>query len=117
MATGRTVDFPDPPAYFTDSALKDAERLLAYAAQLGIEVDETTRNSVLEARAAVTAGWSKETASNLLAALSKLSAQLNPVSAESLRGYDTGPLMRKYWKWAICLAAIIIPFSLASFIT
>jgi hypothetical protein len=43
------VIYPDPPAYFTD-ALDDAERLLSYAAENGIDVDDKTRSSILDAR-------------------------------------------------------------------
>lgn len=56
--------YSSPPAYFTE-ALKDAERLLKDAAEIGIEVDDKTRDSVLDARLAVTAGWSEKTAANL----------------------------------------------------
>jgi hypothetical protein len=111
------VTYPDPPAYYTD-ALDDAERLLKYAAENGIDVDDkTTRSSVLEARAAVSTGWNEKTAANLLTALTKLAAQLKPVSAESLRSFNTWPSVRTYWLVAICLAALIIPYSVASFIS
>ncbi len=112
---GTPVTYPHPPAYFTE-ALEDAERLLKYAAEIGHDVDDTTRNSVLEARAAVTAGWNEKTAANLLAALSKLAAQLKPVTAESLRSYKTRPTVRTYWIVAICLAVFVVPFSVASFV-
>lgn len=110
-----SVVYTDPPAYFID-ALDDAERLLKYSAEMGIEVDDNTRNSVLEARAAVTAGWSERIAANLLAALAKLAALLKPVTAESLRSYNTRPTVRTYWMVAICLAIFTVPFSVASFV-
>jgi len=110
------VTYPDPPAYFTE-ALDDAERLFKYAAENGIDVDDKTRSSVLEARAAVSTGWNEKTAANLLAALTKLAAQLKPVTAESLRSFNIHPTVRTYWIVAVCLAAVIIPFSVASFIS
>lgn len=110
------VTYPDPPAYFTD-ALDDAERLLKYGSEIGIDVDDNTRSSVLEARAAVTAGWNEKTAANLLAALTKLAALLKPVTAESLRSFNTRPTVRTYWIVAICLGAFIVPFSVASFVS
>ena len=110
------VTYSDPPAYFTE-ALNDAERLLKYAAENGIDVDDKTRSSVLEARAAVSTGWNEKTAANLLTALTKLAAQLKPVSAESLLSFNTRPTVRTYWIVAICLAALIVPFSVASFIS
>jgi hypothetical protein len=108
--------YPAPPAYFIE-ALADAERLLKYAAEIGVDIDDKTRSSVLEARLAVTAGWNTTTAANLLAALTRLAAQLRPVTAESLRTFDTRPTVRTYWTWVICLAVVIVPFSLASFIS
>ncbi len=113
---GDSAAYPAPPDYFIE-ALVDAERLLMYAAEIGADIDDKTRNSVLEARLAVTAGWNTTTAANLLAALTRLAAQLRPVTAESLRTFDTRPTVRTYWTWVICLAVVIVPFSLASFIS
>jgi hypothetical protein len=110
------VAYPDSPAYFTN-ALDDAELLFKYAAENGIDVDDKTRCSVLEARAAASTGWNEKTVANLLAALTKLAAQLKPVTAESLRSVKTHPTVRNYWIVAVCLAALIIPFSVASFIS
>lgn len=104
------------PTYFFTS-LEDAERLLAYAAEMGVSIDDKTRRSVLDARAAACGGCSQEIVANLLAALTVLAATLDPVSAESLRNFDAGPNVRTYWIVAICLVIIIVPFSLASFIT
>jgi hypothetical protein len=111
-----SITFSNPPNYFTE-ALGDAERLLKYAAEMGIEIDEKTRDSVLDARAAVTTGWNETTAENLLAALTTLAAKLRPVSSESLRSFNTQPTVRTYWIVAIVLAVVIVPFSVASFIT
>lgn len=113
-----SVDHPAYPSYF-DTALGDAERLLKHAAEVGIEVDQDTRDHVLEARAARGGPWSEETTANLLTSLTKLSSSLKPVTAESLRAYEdgTGPTVRTYWLVAICLAVIIVPFSIASFVS
>ena len=110
------VTYPVPPPYFTQ-ALDDAERLLKYAAEIGVDVDDKTRSGVLEARGAESTGWNEKTASNLLSALTKLAAQLKPVSAESLFSFYTRPTVRTYWLVATCLAALIVPFSVASFIS
>lgn len=106
------------PAYF-DAALADAERLLKYAAEVGIEVDNATRDHVLEARAARSGAWSEEITANLLTSLTKLSALLRPVTAESLEACEdaTRPTVDKYWLVAVCLAIIIVPFSIASFVS
>jgi hypothetical protein len=65
--------------------LEDAERLLKYAAEIGIEVESDIRSGVLKARAAFSTGWTETTAANLLASLTKLAARLKPVTAESLK--------------------------------
>jgi len=52
------------PAYFKE-ALEDAERLLKYAAEIGIAVDADTRSAVLHARAVYPDGWTEEVAAKL----------------------------------------------------
>ncbi|HEX4134391.1 MAG TPA: hypothetical protein VHY84_07280 [Bryobacteraceae bacterium] len=112
-----SVTFATPPAYFGE-ALEDAERLLKYAAESGIDVEEDTRDHILQARSAISAGWDEERAANLLAALAKLAARLKPITAASLTACsdNTSPTVRSYWTVAICLAIVILPFSVASFV-
>ena len=109
--------YPPPPLYFHD-ALEDAERLLKYAAESGIEIDEDTRDHVLQARSVVGLGWDQKTAANLLAALAKQAARLKPVTAESLKACSDNTLhtVGTYGIVAVCLAVVIFPFSLASFV-
>jgi CheY-like chemotaxis protein len=111
------LNYPEPPGYF-GQALEDAERLLKYAAERGIGIDDDIRHDILQARAGSSAGWNPETAANLLSALSKLAAQLKPVTAESLKACCEGTraIFRRYWVIAICLAIVIVPFSMASFV-
>lgn len=113
-----TERYIDPPAWFLE-ALEDAERLLKYAAESGISVDGDLRDQVLQARATSTAGWDENTAARVLTALSTLAARLKPVTAESLKAFTSGtrPTVRNYWTVAICLAIVIVPFSLASFLS
>jgi hypothetical protein len=117
IAKSVSATYPEPPAYFGE-ALEDAERLLKYAAELGIDVDDNICDHILQARTASSAGWNAKTAANLLTALAKLAAQLKPVTAESLKACtdSTRPTVRNYWVVAICLAIVIVPFSLASFV-
>ncbi len=105
------------PAYF-DEALRDAERLLKYAAEIGIEVDAGTRDAVLMARSQRHLGWDHETAAKLLAALTWLAARLKPVTAESLQAYhaDTRATVQTYLRIAIVLACVIVPVSVMSFV-
>jgi hypothetical protein len=109
--------YPTPPTYFID-ALEDAERLLKYASEVGIDIEDEVRDHVLLARAAVTAGWDEPTIANLLTALAKLAARLKPVTAESLKAWeaDARPTVRHHLRVTILLAVFIVPFSLASFV-
>jgi hypothetical protein len=111
-------DHHKPPAYVC-GAIEDAERLMKYAAEIGVEVSPETRSAILHARAAYTAGWNEEIAATLLAALTSLAARLKPVNAESLKAYhdDTRPTVHTYLVWAIVLACIIIPASVCTFVT
>jgi hypothetical protein len=106
------------PPYFNE-ALEHAERLLKYAAETGVELDDETRNAIVQARTDHTAAGSEEATARLLTALTKLAALLAPVTAESLKaciGADRHAV-QSYWKWAIGLAIVIVPFSIASFVT
>jgi hypothetical protein len=109
---------PEPPPYF-DRALQDAERLLNYAAESGIDVDSETRNAVLQARSQYTRGVSDQTTANLLTALTKLAARIRPVTAGSLRACANQErhTAHLYMKVAIGLALLIIPCSVFSFVT
>jgi hypothetical protein len=110
--------YSEPPRYF-DDALQDAERLMKYAAEVGIDVDADTRSAILQGRAESGSQWTDAGAARLLAALTSLAARLKPVTAESLRACSNEErhAVRGYWGWALGLAAVIVPFSLASFVT
>src|SRR5262249_53550497 len=109
------------PAWSLAPELEDAERLLAYAADVGIEVEASIRHAVLSARMASQASASLETRDLLLAALTKLAAQLKPVTAASLKLCASSRVvdktMNSYRRVALALAICIIPFSLATFVT
>ena len=111
---------PQQPAYVAE-ALEDAERLLRYAAEIGVEVEAGVRESILRARAVGPGGWDHKTVGDLLAALTHLAARLKPVTAESLKTSrdedQTKPTLRKYRIVAVWLALSILFFSFASFIT
>jgi hypothetical protein len=111
----RRPTYSEAPAYFGE-ALEDAERLLKYAAEGGIPIEDDDRDRILQARMVSSAGWDEETAAGLLAALGKLAAKLKPVTAESLKACRDGPTLRNYWIVSICLAVIIVLFSAASFV-
>jgi hypothetical protein len=100
-------------------ALNDSEFLLKYACETGTTVDDTTRDKVLAARAASPETWNQQTIAGVLDALTKLAAQLKPVSAESLRRTINGsrPTFRAYVIVSVFLAVIIVLFSSISFVT
>jgi hypothetical protein len=104
---------------YLDDALDDAERLLKYAAEAGVTIDDGTCNDIVQARTYRGGEWTETAAAALLAALTKLSAQLKPVTAESLKACrdERCHAVRGYLGWAICLATVIVPFSFASFVT
>ncbi len=106
------------PAYFKE-ALEDAERLMKFAAERGVDVDPETRAAILHARSVFAEGWNEEIAARLLLALTQLASRLRPVTAASLKAYhyETRPTMHTYLIWAIILSAIIIPASVATFVT
>jgi|ERR1035438_6962840 hypothetical protein len=100
--------------------LDDAMLLLTHAAETGIDVDETTRTSVLNARAVANPDWSYPGAANLLAALATLAAKLRPVTADSLRASCSNlvsPDIRTLRMWTCLLAVPIILFSVLSFVS
>ncbi len=109
----------DTESSYLDDALQDAERLLKYAAEVGVTVNDKVRHDIVHASTARQTGWTEEASAGLLAALTTLAAQLKPVTAESLRAcrYEPCHAVRDYLKWAIGLAAVIVPFSFASFVT
>jgi len=77
---------PDPPCDYLSNKLDDAELLLGYAAEVGIEVPKKVSEDVLQARVeSVDKHMSKETASNLLMALATLAAVVRPVTVQSLK--------------------------------
>jgi hypothetical protein len=109
---------PEPPPYL-EAALLDAERLLKYAAEIGVDVDDSTRDDILYARAQGRFACDEAGTAKLLTALTKLAARLKPVTAESLKCCSDSErhTVHTYWKVAAGLAAVIVPFSFASFIT
>ncbi len=100
--------------------LDDAMLLLTHAAEAGVDVDETTRTSILNARAAQNHNWKYPGAANLLAALSTLATKLRPVTADSLRASSStlvNPDIRSLRMWTCILAGPIILFSVLSFVS
>ena len=109
-----------PPDTFKERA-NDAERLLLYAADAGIDIDPDVRNAVLKVSLSKANTWDEQTAANLLSALTNLATKVKPVTVDSLKICESRTTVdntvKTYKKVAIWLAVFIIPFSLATFIT
>lgn len=104
------------PAGYLARELDDAERLLSYASEVGIEIEQATREAVLRVRAA--GAMTPQTASELLAARAKV---VRPVTAESLRACadprQAQIVVRNYTVVAFALCAFLLPFSVATFVS
>jgi hypothetical protein len=106
--------------YLSDK-LEDAERLLKYAAEIGTDVEESTRNNILKARFS-DGGITQQTAADLLSALTKLAAKVRPVTAQSLKTCEKDQKAAKsvgrcYILVAAALISFIVPYSIASFVS
>jgi len=100
--------------------LDDAMLLLTHAAETGTDVDETTRASILSAKAAANADWDFPGAASLLAALSTLAAKFKPITADSLRASSSSlvnPDIRSLRLWTSILTVPIVLFSVLSFVS
>jgi hypothetical protein len=106
--------------------LEEAELLLAYAAEVGIEVKDEIRHDVLNARAESAGGkMSEQTADNLLTGLTALAANLRPVTVRSLKCCLDGSeaskreirkTLRFYLTFVIVCAVPIVICSLVTFV-
>src|SRR5271156_4814222 len=98
--------------------LKHAEHLLNYAVEAGIELDADIAQRIIAARGLGPAVWDGPDAGALTAAITKLAAKLQPVTAETLRACreDAPGAIRGYKREVYALAAIIIPLSIYSFV-
>ena len=85
--------------------LHDAEHLLNYAVEAGIEVDPDVANRILAAMTVGHTVWNSPEAGELAAAITKLAAKLKPVTAETLRACreDAHEAIEGYKRIALCL--------------
>jgi hypothetical protein len=110
---------PADPDHALDRALRDAELLLGYAAQAGVEVDPACTQRIISATRDRRTAWDAADAGALMASIAKLAASVHPVTADSLRDSSTSARgqISKYATWALVLAILIVPLSLVSFLT
>jgi hypothetical protein len=99
--------------------LEDAEHLLAYAAEEGMDVDPDIAQRIVTATRQGSTAWDSPDAGALVAAIAKLAVRLHPVTASSLRHCreDATKTMHSYTRRVKQLAWVLIPFSVAAFIT
>ncbi len=108
-------------AHLLKGKLSEAELLLSYAVETGVQVDPAVSRSILEAGIASRDGWTEHTATNLLTAQATLAAALKPVSAESLQNcarYRSKSLKRRLALPVTMgiLAAVIVLYSTTAFL-
>ena len=116
-----TAKIPGPTSAALQSMVQDAESLLLYAADAGIDVDDGIRRDVLRAAADSDAYSSPDAAAALVAGMTRLTHALSPVTAFSLAACGNGKqvelTVKVYRRVAIFLALLIIPMSLVTFVT
>jgi hypothetical protein len=98
--------------------LENAEYLLSYAADAGIEVEPNVAQRIVSAKRSGNAAWDDPGVGTLMADMSKLAAKVHPATAETLRARQK--IRVQIWKYtliAIGLAGLIVPLSMVSFIT
>jgi hypothetical protein len=99
--------------------LHDAEHLLNYAVEAGIEVEPDVAKRILAAMKVGDAVWDSPEAGELAAAITKLAAKLKPVTAETLRACreDAHDAIAGYKRIALYLASFVFILSFFSFIS
>jgi|SRR5215813_8690605 len=89
---GGTNGFTSPYKYVL-AKLDDAERLLAYAARKGIEIDTDIRDDICNARTIAPDKWNKEIATNVLLALAALAVKHTTI--KTIKKYEVRFRMRE----------------------
>jgi hypothetical protein len=115
--------WPRLSAGYLSEKLCEAELLLGYAAESGIDVNDKVRDAVLNARVAMDGGGLTEPAAvALLTALTKLAASLRPVTPASLASLKANPeearaVLRTHFWYAVAFAVPIVVLSLLTFVS
>lgn len=101
------------------TALAEAEYLLQYIAEAGIDVGTDITGPILRARRSPSTAWNGDDAAALLAAIAKLSAKVSPVTGETLRACarEQRRTMGRYLVITLLLAGLLVPLSAASFVS
>jgi hypothetical protein len=97
--------------------IENAKELLAFAVETGIEVDAATAQKIITADKVGGHEWpAGPDGGTVLEAITKLAAQLRPVTAETLRACrdDAHKAIRFYRRISVALGVVLIFFSLAT---
>jgi hypothetical protein len=99
--------------------LNDANHLLAYAAEAGIEIDPAVARKILEAEEKGPSNWNAEQKSDILSAIAKLAVKLHPVTPETLKACreEARGAIKLYTRIVYLLAIILVPISILSAIS
>jgi hypothetical protein len=102
-----------------DQTLSDAEQLLIYATEAGIAIEPEVTQPIITATRGKAPPWESQEAGKLVSAIATLAAKVRPVTAQTLASCRNGACrdIRLYTLCALVLVAIIVPLSIASFIT
>ncbi|WP_027154903.1 hypothetical protein [Mesorhizobium sp. WSM2561] len=97
----------------------DANILLAYAAEAGIEVGNDVAQPIIAATQKGDDFWNGNEVGAFLSAITKLAAKLRPVTAGTLRACqeDASFAIRGYKRLVYTLAVFIVPISIITFIS
>lgn len=124
VSVTRPTCLPSAVGAYLPQKLDDAELLLGYAAEMGLEVENTVRQNVLRARTACDGGGiTEEIAANLLTALTVLAVRVRPVTVESLeawiksKGNGDRPTARSYKIPAIVVGSLVLFISVVTFVS
>jgi hypothetical protein len=120
-ATSAPAGARELPAGYLTRELADAEALLSYASEIGVEIEADAREAILKARAAQGGVMTPELAAGLLSALANVAQQVRPVSAQSLRvcadPRHARKVVRMYTWIAVILCSILLPCSVVTFVS
>jgi hypothetical protein len=111
-------DDPESAKATAADTLKNANDLLNYAMEAGIEIDADIAQLIINAGRTGPAIWGRPEAGALAAAIIRLAKKLQPVTAETLRACreDAKAAIKAYQWIVIWLVCSIIPLSMVSFV-
>jgi len=102
-----------------DALLKNAEILLTYAADYGLQVGEAERRAITNFRMTDKQDRTTDTVDALMIAYTRLSAAVLPRTADSIiqTSLARNKNITKYRKIVVVLSLFVIPFSILTFVS